>query len=535
MPDNLPQQIGNYRIVRRIADRGVVQSYEAIHQHLKRKTFLKVYLGGDASLLQRFEREASIVASITSDALVQIYDFGEDGGRYFIAMEFVEGENLESYWQRPSLTLHHKIALAYRIARSVAVLHQHGIVHRDLKPANILVTTDGQVKITDFGLATQESLSAITHGEGMLGTPLYMAPEQINNLPPTPAVDVFALGIIFYQLFSGNHPFYAEQMSTVLANILTLEPEDLSRKVPELPTEVSRLVARMLQKNPEQRPQTAAEVANQLAPLVPEVAQSEGDVSQKASMGEPLPRSGKRWQWASLVGGLVVLIIGLTWWWKEMPEPLPLPEGPDSSRVPSAVVDSSRGSGGDTAATSQPIAATEPDHGNASPPVPPSSSPPDNELPPATQPPAMATLLIKTFPWCRVYLDYQFIDVTPMNKPLTIASGKYLLSLQNPNYPTYMDSIEVKPGRLNVFTYHLDSLFVQLKLVVVPWGDVFVDGVKVGTTPLAQPILLTRRPHVLEIKNEFYQTHREVITPGRERVIERKIVLKERPISGADG
>ncbi len=536
MPGSLPQQIGSYRIVRRIADRGVVQSFEAIHQHLKRKTFLKVYFGGDDSLLTRFEREASIVASIQSEALVQIYDFGEDDGRYFIAMEFVEGKDLEHYWQHQTLSLTQKITLAYQIARSVSVLHEQGIVHRDLKPANILVTNTGAIKITDFGLATQGSISGITHGEGILGTPLYMAPEQINNLPATPAVDVFALGIIYYQLFSGTHPFYAEQMGTVLSNILTREPIALTDQIPEIPEDVAKLVARMLQKDPQKRPANAGEIAQRLKFLLPDVPENVQQPNDEEHTGRSTPPH-RKWLGITLLLLFFALLGGTIWWWTE--ERLPtIPElaSPDTIQIPKQISETKQQALVDTQATSLSrnetiTSSPAPETQNSKPPQASPKKEPVSTLP---EPP-MAKLLIKTFPWCRVYLNYQFIDVTPMNRPLTIAPGKYLLALQNPNYPSYSDSIEVIGGKLNIFTFNLDSLFVQLKLVVVPWGVVFIDGVKIGTTPLEQPILLTRKSHVLEVKNEFYQTHREIITPGKATIIERRIVLKEIPISGADG
>ncbi len=535
MAETSPQIIGNYQIIRRIADRGVVQSYEAVHIRLKRKTFLKVYHGGDESLLTRFEREASIVASLKSDAIVQIYDFGEAEGKYFIAMEFVEGENLEEYLRNRKPSLNEKMELCLKIANSVAVLHKHNIVHRDLKPANILISREGIVKITDFGLATQEALNAITHSGGILGTPLYMAPEQINNYPLTPAADVFALGIIFYQLFTDVHPFYAENMSAVFANILSKAPQPLQELNPDVPTALNDLVLRMLEKDANRRYPSAISVYEALQGF-----RREGEY-QKEEQHFEIPQdvegSGRILPGKYLIIFFVFLLVigGITvWYWQKPKQPA----------VPSVAVVDSVGVQTDSVASdsSENIAIEEtlrsstegsmrhevPKKGSGMEPKPSTHITPQPKIQPAK-------LLIKTFPWARVYLDYQFIDVTPMRQPLEIRPGKYLLSLQNPEYPSFADSINVQAGKINVFTYNLDTLFVRLNLVVVPWGVVFIDGVKIGVTPLDKPILLTRKPHVIEVKNEFYQTFRDTLNPGNEKTIDYRIVLKELPLTGTGG
>ena len=527
------RRIGNYQLVRQIADRGVVQSYEALHVRLKRKTFLKIYHGGDESLLARFEREASIVASLKNDALVQIYDFGEDEGKYFIAMEFVDGDDLEQYLNHHDLSGEEKIRLCWQIAESVSVLHQHGIVHRDLKPANILITRDGSVKITDFGLATQETMNAITHSGGILGTPLYMAPEQINNYPPTPAVDVFALGVIYYQLFTSTHPFYAEQMSTVFANILSKDPPSVRTVNPDVPEAVEAIVTRMLQKDPARRFQSALEVATAFRKLLQRAETDEAapqPIAPAVSAEGPQNKGIQRILLAA-VFVLTLILLGLWYWGRQS----------SSGGVPVSVADSLSvvsDTASNRADTTQPVASTTPVE-NTTPNGQIPSPEGNTQTPPPEKPDAVlpkpARLLIKTFPWARVYLDYQFIDVTPMRGPLEIRPGKYLLSLQNPDYPSYSDSITVQGGKLNVFTYNLDSLFVRLNLVVVPWGVVFIDGVKIGVTPLDHPILLTREPHVIEITNEFYQTFRDTIRPDNQTELNYRVVLKELPISGTDG
>ncbi|MEJ2636154.1 MAG: serine/threonine-protein kinase [Calditrichia bacterium] len=256
--------IGSYKILETLYDKGAVQACLAVHQKLGRKTFLKIYSGLDAGLIRRFEREARIVADLDHESIVSIYDFGEDQGRYYIAMEFVDGWNLAQYLQSHELMDEEILDIAYQIAASVAVLHRKGYIHRDLKPENVLIGRNKKIKITDFGTSFQASQVRMTQNGDLNGTPLYMSPEQINNLQITASSDVFTLGIIFYQLATGIHPFYAEQYGEIFARILTLEPLPINSIRDTIPEWFSDLVSMLLQKDASKRPKNAQEVAAEM-------------------------------------------------------------------------------------------------------------------------------------------------------------------------------------------------------------------------------------------------------------------------------
>ncbi|NOX37598.1 MAG: protein kinase [Calditrichaeota bacterium] len=534
MPNHTSQhRIGNYRILETILDKGTARVYLAVHQHLGRKTFLKVYTGGDQTLIQRFEREARIVADLNHPAIVQIYDFGEEDGQYFIAMEYVEGQNLQEYIRDRQLDADQILDLAFQIASSVAVFHEKGYIHRDLKPENILIDRDGRVKITDFGLSVHERLTRITNEGNLLGTPLYMAPEQINNLPVSPATDVFALGVIFYQMATGEHPFYAEHIGELFSRILSTEPAEISKRRSDLPDWFTRLVHRMLEKEPEKRPASALEVV--------QVFRVHHGGGLKDSARHQVPAGKKsvfpRKRRLALVAAGVFILLGILFWQSRE----------DIWRFAFLAADS----------THQDVTAVS-DSGNAvlavSPPLP----LPENSKMTAAQNPAELSvniespqpvelsphtdtlssgeaeetaLLVRTWPWCRVYLNYQFMDVTPMLKPLQVQPGKYILSLQNPDYPSWSDTIVVYPNRLNVVAYNLDTLFMRLDLQVIPWGKVYIDGQFIGITPFKKPIYLTKRTHILRIENEFYQTYEDTLRWKGQLVIEKSVVLQELPIT----
>ncbi|MEJ2636155.1 MAG: PEGA domain-containing protein [Calditrichia bacterium] len=135
--------------------------------------------------------------------------------------------------------------------------------------------------------------------------------------------------------------------------------------------------------------------------------------------------------------------------------------------------------------------------------------------------------MIKTWPWCRIYLNYQFFEMTPMAAPLAIEPGKYLISLKNPLYPTWSDSITVEANRTSTFTFKLDSIFYRLDLQVVPWGEVYVDGEFMGITPLSTPIYLSRENHSIKIKNRYFQTWEDTLCWNGEDLVKKNIVLND--------
>jgi hypothetical protein len=139
----------------------------------------------------------------------------------------------------------------------------------------------------------------------------------------------------------------------------------------------------------------------------------------------------------------------------------------------------------------------------------------------------LSTILINAFPYCKIYLDYRLIDETPMTQPLEVKPGRYLLGLQNPNYPSFTDSITVMPSSANVFNYNLDTAFVRLNLDVRPWGNVYIDGKLIGMTPLQKSVYLTRMRHILEVRNENYETWSDTLFCSGQSELNRFIVLKE--------
>jgi len=216
---------------------------------------------------QRFFKEARMVARLNHPSIVQIYDFYESEGRGYIAMEYVMGRSLDTHIAKNSLSHSEKIKIAIAIASAMEYAHQMEVIHRDLKPGNILVTENLDVKLTDFGLAKVSGTQETQIGT-VLGSPLYMSPEQAEGLPADHRSDIYAFGVLFYELLTGKHLFQGETATQVIAQHLTRVPDfsddlvDRSLSEPE-----QKMLVVMLAKRPSERFQSFSEVLNNLLDL----------------------------------------------------------------------------------------------------------------------------------------------------------------------------------------------------------------------------------------------------------------------------
>jgi serine/threonine-protein kinase len=266
-PAQDPIQIGKY-VVEALAGEGAMGAvYRARDAVLNRTVAIKVMnaaIAKDELLRQRFLREAQSAGSLQHPNVVTIYDFGEMDGYLFMAMEFVEGTDLESALSAvPPMALDDRLAVMVDTLRGLDYAHQHGIVHRDLKPANIRLTADGRAKLMDFGIAHLAS-QKLTQTGMIMGTTYYMAPEYISGEPVTAASDLFSMGAVLYELLTGQRPFTGETMQAIIFSVIQHDPTPPSRMVPTLPPAVDAIVARAIAKDPAARYATAREMADAL-------------------------------------------------------------------------------------------------------------------------------------------------------------------------------------------------------------------------------------------------------------------------------
>jgi serine/threonine protein kinase len=243
------------------------------------KTFIHSF-GED--LEEEFLREAQLVGQLSHPAIVQLYDVGiNEQGTPFLVMEYIAGKTLEQRLGPFSLTVQRSCAWAADLARALALAHRAGIIHGDIKPGNILITPDEKVKLGDFGIA--RLATQVSGSDRVMGTPAYLAPEQIKGQPQDQRSDQFAFGIVFYQMLTGVRPFEGRSVSAVCSEILTAQPVPPSEHNPAVPPVLDRVIARCLAKNPQDRFASFEELARSLYPFTRSRPRPAGPGARKVS------------------------------------------------------------------------------------------------------------------------------------------------------------------------------------------------------------------------------------------------------------
>lgn len=269
--------IGQYQIEREIGCGGMGEVYLALDTALKRKVAIKVlpaYMKNDPERVRRFHHEARAASLLNHPNIVTIFESGTDGDLPYIVSEYIEGETLRALIERGHIAIDMILDIIIQTAEALAAAHDAGIAHRDIKPENIMVRTDGVVKVVDFGLAklTEQpsfgfSSSLITTPGIVMGTVKYMSPEQARGQKLDVRTDIFSLGIVLYELLTGEQPFDGETNSDIIDKILSADPEPVRILVPQVPPRLEAIIKVALSKNREERYQTVTALAADLAKL----------------------------------------------------------------------------------------------------------------------------------------------------------------------------------------------------------------------------------------------------------------------------
>ncbi|HEX6293210.1 MAG TPA: serine/threonine-protein kinase [Herpetosiphonaceae bacterium] len=271
--DLIDRQLGPYRIEALIGRGGMAAVYRALDTRLQRHVALKMlypqYLA-DTDIVERFRREAITAAQLDHPHIAPIFDVGEDDGIVYLAMKLLPGPSLADVLQRePRLPAERVVTLAQQIALALDEAHQHGIIHRDIKPGNVLFDSRGNAILTDFGIAKSLDAPSLTESSVIVGTPDYIAPEQINpRLAPNGKLDhradLYSLGALVYRMLTGRRPFDGSAQTVLLAHLQD-QPIPPSEVVPQLSAGVDAVIAKVMAKRPEERYDTASEFVQALS------------------------------------------------------------------------------------------------------------------------------------------------------------------------------------------------------------------------------------------------------------------------------
>ncbi len=336
------QTLSHYKVLEKIGSGGMGEVYLAEDTKLSRKVALKVLppeMAENAERRARFEREAKAVAALNHPNIVTIYSVEEAEGVHFITMELVKGKTLSELIPKKGMPLNKFFEVAIPLADAVSAAHEQGIIHRDLKPDNLMVSDEGSLKILDFGLAklkpehAEDGISELptqsATGEGrILGTVAYMSPEQAEGKNIDHRSDIFSMGIILYEMVTGERPFKGDTAASLLAAILKDKPQSAAEVNPDIPRDLGKIIRRCLVKDTEHRYQTAKDVRNELEELKQEV--DSGDFVTAAQVATPVIRRGKR-IWLLIAAAILAVGIGAASWFFFSPTEL---AGPPARPVP---------------------------------------------------------------------------------------------------------------------------------------------------------------------------------------------------------
>ncbi len=330
------ETLSHYEIVEKIGAGGMGEVYRARDPRLGREVAIKVLhssLSQNTKRLARFEQEARAAGTLNHPNVLAIYDVGHDRGMPFLVTELLEGETLRDRINSGSLTMRKAVEYAAQIADGLAAAHGRNIVHRDLKPDNVFITRDGHLKILDFGLAklterdpsnpvsTESPTETLTDADVVVGTPGYMSPEQLHGEPADSRSDIFAFGVILYEMISGRRPFVGDSAAEISASIMRDDPAPLSDVHRPVPPTLDRVVRQCLEKSPDERFESAHDLAHMLRA-----------VSDTGEVSTALPTRPKKRRWLRPAAAVAAIAVAAVVGW-ELLDLQPAPGIPEVKHI----------------------------------------------------------------------------------------------------------------------------------------------------------------------------------------------------------
>lgn len=498
-------RIGPIQLFAEIKQRPHGVTYRGVDQESGQIVFVKTFQPAtalDETAVARFHQEAAIYASLNHPNVVKLVKFGVAERRLYLALEFIEGQNLRAFLaQRSPLPNDIAICITLSLLAGLEEIHWHGIIHRDLKPENIMIGHDCTVKICDFDLAItrgRDPLLKTFEGKSELfGSAGYFSPEAILGEPVTPRSDLFAAGVVLYEMFAGTRPFVAPTASGEMNAIIRLPHLTPSKFNAAIPPEIEQVINRLLAKSPAERPENATVILNELKAkfALPENAQKKQTLQrflanpaqyQSAEFARPLPtpatairRSALLWRIAAMFAIIATTaVIAYQNFFTRVDESLQNQlaaslKPATLSRADSLLRELRRVTFFDSAA-SRPEGSKMEDGKTAKSAVPVAAT----AIATSAQKHFQRTLFVRNTPWAYLFVNGDSIGQMPAAEPLRFKEGVYQFVFKKPLFPEIFYNVVVDSTSADTLFFSLWERVAQLELKVHPWAEVFIDGVK---------------------------------------------------------
>ncbi|NQV30061.1 MAG: serine/threonine protein kinase [Candidatus Marinimicrobia bacterium] len=501
-------KIKGFKVEEILAERQELSLVKAKQLSLNRPVFLKILkeLESDPIILDRFEREAKLLARLNHPNIVTIYEFSLTAKRPYLALEYFEGQDLAVYLEHNHpLSANMILSIAKQVLSGCSKAHLSGVLHSDIKPENLLINQDGLVKITDFGLANLFGSGDVQ----LVGTAGFMAPELALGEANTTLTDIYAIGMTLYTLIVGENPLKGANLSESLNLAIQENPPDIKLRRSDIPQPLVNLINRMICKAPHDRVQScdrALEIlieieVDQEQHMTPLHISPQPFIDKTVRQRSPIH---KAWFAFPVLAIFLLIIFYLSPW--DKPKLMPnqdegraqiIDMSEDVSKTDSAhpiisktIVETDTDKKAEAASQS----VLERGRGILNP----------DESPAVTQPPQLGSLYLLASPWANIWIDSLEIGTTPLYEPVSMTPGSHSVQFMHPKYPNIKKQVDIRPNQADTLTLNWNDELGFLRLTVHPWAEVYVNSKAIDITPLRDAIPLQPGEFQLLLKNPDY-------------------------------